>query len=157
MDQARTSKKKKKIKMGKLLQFPADRVKRTIPEIEITEEQKQHLKEEQFIEQLTEQLSMDILSVLQENVIDVKSDLFLKDLGVTIESIKSLLRRDFGKPHPMQPITDTLIRIITTPDGKKISDINYGKIVKYTQTKPQPKPKPREEKTVDIEFDFDLD
>ena len=143
MDQARTSKKKKKIKMGKLLQFPADRVKRTIPEIEITEEQKQHLKEEQFIEQLTEQLS----------------DIFLKDLGITIESIKSLLRRDFGKPHPMQPITDTLIRILTTPDGKKISDINYGKIVKYTQTKPQPKPKPqpREEKTVDIEFDFDLD
>jgi len=155
MDQARTSKKKKKIKMGKLLQFPADRVKRTIPEIEITEEQKQHLKEEQFIEQLTEQLSMDILSVLQENVIDVKSDLFLKDLGVTIESIKSLLRRDFGKPHPMQPITDTLIRIITTPDGKKISDINYGKIVKYTQTKP--KPQPKEEKTVDIDFDFELE
>ena len=136
MDQARNSKKKKKIKMGKLLQFPVDRVKRPVPEIEITDEQKQHLKEEQFIEQLTEQLSMDILSVLQENVIDVKSDLVLKDLGITIESIKSLLRRDFGKPHPMQPITDTLIRIITLPDGKKVSDINYGKIVKYTQTKP---------------------
>ena len=141
--------------MGKLLQFPLDRVKRAIPEIEISEEQKQHLKEEQFIEQLTEQLSMDILSVLQENVVDVKSDLFLKDLGITIESIKSLLRRDFGKPHPMQPITDTLIRILTTPDGKKISDINYGKIVKYTQTKP--KPQPKEEKTVDIDFEFDLD
>ena len=155
MDQARISKKKKKIKMGKLLQFPLDRVKRAIPEIEISEEQKQHLKEEQFIEQLTEQLSMDILSVLQENVVDVKSDLFLKDLGITIESIKSLLRRDFGKPHPMQPITDTLIRILTTPDGKKISDINYGKIVKYTQTKP--KPQPKEEKTVDIDFEFDLD
>ena len=141
--------------MGKLLQFPVDRVKRPVPEIEITDEQKQHLKEEQFIEQLTEQLSMDILSVLQENVIDVKSDLFLKDLGITIESIKSLLRRDFGKPHPMQPITDTLIRIITLPDGKKVSDINYGKIVKYTQTKP--KPQPKEEKTVDIDFEFDLD
>ena len=155
MDQARNSKKKKKIKMGKLLQFPVDRVKRPVPEIEITDEQKQHLKEEQFIEQLTEQLSMDILSVLQENVIDVKSDLFLKDLGITIESIKSLLRRDFGKPHPMQPITDTLIRIITLPDGKKVSDINYGKIVKYTQTKP--KPQPKEEKTVDIDFDFELE
>mgnify|MGYP001239387192 FL=1 len=155
MDQARISKKKKKIKMGKLLQFPLDRVKRAIPEIEISEEQKQHLKEEQFIEQLTEQLSMDILSVLQENVVDVKSDLFLKDLGITIESIKSLLRRDFGKPHPMQPITDTLIRIITLPDGKKVSDINYGKIVKYTQTKP--KPQPKEEKTVDIDFDFELE
>jgi len=141
--------------MGKLLQFPVDRVKRPVPEIEITDEQKQHLKEEQFIEQLTEQLSMDILSVLQENVIDVKSDLFLKDLGITIESIKSLLRRDFGKPHPMQPITDTLIRIITLPDGKKVSDINYGKIVKYTQTKP--KPQPKEEKTVEIDFDFELE
>ena len=141
--------------MGKLLQFPVDRVKRPIPEIEITDEQKQHLKEEQFIEQLTEQLSMDILSVLQENVIDVKSDLFLKDLGITIESIKSLLRRDFGKPHPMQPITDTLIRIITLPDGKKVSDINYGKIVKYTHTKP--KPQPKEEKTVEIDFDFELE
>tara|TARA_Y100000996_G_scaffold290764_1_gene229770 strand:+ start:40 stop:507 length:468 start_codon:yes stop_codon:yes gene_type:complete len=155
MDQARNSKKKKKIKMGKLLQFPVDRVKRPVPEIEITDEQKQHLKEEQFIEQLTEQLSMDILSVLQENVIDVKSDLFLKDLGITIESIKSLLRRDFGKPHPMQPITDTLIRIITLPDGKKVSDINYGKIVKYTHTKP--KPQPKEEKTVEIDFDFELE
>ena len=155
MDQARNSKKKKKIKMGKLLQFPVDRVKRPVPEIQITDEQKQHLKEEQFIEQLTEQLSMDILSVLQENVIDVKSDLFLKDLGITIESIKSLLRRDFGKPHPMQPITDTLIRIITLPDGKKVSDINYGKIVKYTHTKP--KPQPKEEKTVEIDFDFELE
>ena len=141
--------------MGKLLQFPVDRVKRPVPEIEITDEQKQHLKEEQFIEQLTEQLSMDILSVLQENVIDVKSDLFLKDLGITIESIKSLLRRDFGKPHPMQPITDTLIRIITLPDGKKVSDINYGKIVKYTHT--NPKPQPKEEKTVEIDFDFELE
>ena len=141
--------------MGKLLQFPVDRVKRPVPEIEITDEQKQHLKEEQFIEQLTEQLSMDILSVLQENVIDVKSDLFLKDLGITIESIKSLLRRDFCKPHPMQPITDTLIRIITLPDGKKVSDINYGKIVKYTHTKP--KPQPKEEKTVEIDFDFELE
>ena len=155
MDQARNSKKKKKIKMGKLLQFPVDRVKRPVPEIEITDEQKQHLKEEQFIEQLTEQLSMDILSVLQENVIDVKSDLFLKDLGITIESIKSLLRRDFGKPQPMQPITDTLKRIITLPDGKKVSDINYGKIVKYTPTKP--KPQPKEEKTVEIDFDFELE
>ena len=74
--------------MGKLLQFPLDRVKRAIPEIEISEEQKQHLKEEQFIEQLTEQLSMDILSVLQENVVDVKSDLFLKDLVLLLNQLK---------------------------------------------------------------------
>ena len=144
--------------MGKLLQFPLDRVKRAIPEIEISEEQKQHLKEEQFIEQLTEQLSMDILSVLQENVVDVKSDLFLKDFAITIESIKSLLKRDFNKPHPMQKIADTLINILTTPDGKKLTEIHYNRIVKTVKAvvKP-PKPEPKQEKTVDIDFDFDLD
>ena len=144
--------------MGKLLQFPLDRVKRAIPQIEISEEQKQHLKEEQFIEQLTEQLSMDILSVLQENVVDVKNDLFLKDLAITIESIKSLLKRDFNKPHPMQKIADTLINILTTPDGKKLTEIHYNRIVKTVKAvvKP-PKPEPKQEKTVDIDFDFDLD
>ena len=152
MDQARTSKKKKKIKMGKLLQFPIDRVKRAIPEIEISEEQKQHLKEEQFIEQLTEQLSMDILSVLQENVVDVKSDLFLKDLGITIESIKSLLKRDFGKPHPMQSITDSFINIATTKEGRKLTDINYNKILKVKKAEVK-----EPEKSVSMDFDFDLE
>ena len=144
--------------MGKLLQFPLDRVKRAIPQIEISEEQKQHLKEEQFIEQLTEQLSMDILSVLQENVVDVKNDLFLKDLAITIESIKSLLKRDFNKPHPLEKIADTLINILTTPDGKKLTEIHYNRIVKTVKAvvKP-PKPEPKQEKTVDIDFDFDLD
>ena len=71
MDQARTSEKKKKIKMGKLLQFPMHRVKRAVPEVTISDEQKQHFKEEQFIEQLTEQLSLDVLEVLKENVVDI--------------------------------------------------------------------------------------
>ena len=154
MDQARTSKKKKKIKMGKLLQFPANRIKRAVPVLEITEEQQKHIKEEQFIEQLTEQLSMDILAVFQDNVMDIKGDIFLKDLAIIIESIKSLLKRDFGKQHPLQPITDTLIQIITMPDGKKLTDINYSKIVKYGKAKP---PKPEPEKTVDLDFDFDLE
>ena len=98
---------------------------------------------------------LHIIHVLQDNAVRMKDEAFLRDLAVIIESIKSLLRRDFGKPHPMQPITDTLIRIITLPDGKKVSDINYGKIVKYTHTKP--KPQPKEEKTVEIDFDFELE
>ena len=97
---------------------------------------------------------MDILAVFQDNVMDIKGDIFLKDLAIIIESIKSLLKRDFGKQHPLQPITDTLIQIITMPDGKKLTDINYSKIVKYGKAKP---PKPEPEKTVDLDFDFDLE
>ena len=149
---------KKKVEMGKLLQFPSHRVKRTVPVLEISEEQQKHIKEEQFIEQLTEQLSMDILAVFQDNVLDIKSDIFLKDLAIIIESIKSLLKRDFGKQHPLQPITDTLINIITMPDGKKLTDINYSKVVKYGKAKPPlPKPEPKPEKTVEVDFDFDLE
>ena len=117
--------------MGKLLQFPINRVVRSIPEApELSEEEQEEIKKEKFIEQLTEQLSLDILSVFQENVVHLKSDLFLKDLALVIESIKSLLKRDFGKPHPMQSITDSFINIATTKEGRKLTDINYNKILK---------------------------
>ena len=140
--------------MGKLLQFPMHRVKRAVPEVTISEEQKQYFKEEQFIEQLTEQLSLDILEVLKENVVDINNDVFLRDLAIAIESIKSLLKRDFNKPHPMQKITDTLVNILTTSDGKKLTEIHYNRIVKTVKAVVKP---PKPEKTVDIDFDFDLD
>jgi len=139
--------------MGKLLQFPMNRVVRNIPEApQLSEEQQDEIKKEKFIEQLTEQLSLDILAVFQENVVHLKSDLFLKDLALVIESIKSLLKRDFGKPHPMQSITDSFINIATTKEGRKLTDINYNKILRVK------KPPPKEpEKSVSIDFDFDLE
>ena len=139
--------------MGKLLQFPINRVVRSIPEApELSEEEQEEIKKEKFIEQLTEQLSLDILSVFQENVVHLKSDLFLKDLALVIESIKSLLKRDFGKPHPMQSITDSFINIATTKEGRKLTDINYGKILKIKKTEVK-----EPEKSVSIDFDFDLE
>ena len=139
--------------MGKLLQFPMNRVVRSIPESpELSEEQQDEIKKEKFIEQLTEQLSLDILAVFQENVVHLKSDLFLKDLALVIEAIKSLLKRDFNKTHPMQAITDSFINIATTKEGIKLTDINYNKILKIK--KPQPK---EPDKSVDLEFDFDLE
>ena len=139
--------------MGKLLQFPMNRVVRSIPESpELSEEQQDEIKKEKFIEQLTEQLSLDTLAVFQENVVHLKSDLFLKDLALVIEAIKSLLKRDFNKTHPMQAITDSFINIATTKEGRKLTDINYNKILKIK--KPQPK---EPDKSVDLEFDFDLE
>ena len=139
--------------MGKLLQFPINRVVRSIPEApELSEEEQEEIKKEKFIEQLTEQLSLDILSVFQENVVHLKSDLFLKDLALVIESIKSLLKRDFGKQHPMQSITDSFINIATTKEGRKLTDINYGKILKIKKAQVK-----EPEKSVSMDFDFDLE
>ena len=39
-----------------------------------------------------------------------------------------MLKRDFGHKHPMHDITDNLTKIITTPDGRKFTDINYARI-----------------------------
>ena len=134
--------------MGKLLQFPMNRVVRNIPEApELSKEQQDDIKKEKFIEQLTEQLSLDILSVFQENVVHLKSDLFLKDLALVIESIKSLLKRDFGKP-----ITDSFINIATTKEGRKLTDINYNKILKVKKAEVK-----EPEKSVSMDFDFDLE
>ena len=138
--------------MGKLLHFPTNRIIRNSPRMpELSEEEQIDLKKEKFIEQLTDQLSMDILAVLQENVVNLKSDLFLRDLALVIESIKSLLKRDFDKPHPMQNITDSFINIHTTKDGKKLTDINYSKILKVKRKDP-----PKEE-SINFEPDFNLE
>ena len=141
--------------MGQLLQFPTGKiVKNSSPIPELTEEQHKKLKEDRFVEQLTEKLSMDILSVLQDNVVHFRSDLFLKDLALIIESIKSLLKRDFGTQHPMQSVADSLITIHTSKDGKKLTDINYNKILRVPKVKIQKK---KEEKTVEFESDINLD
>ena len=138
--------------MGKLLHFPTNRIIRNSPRMpELSEEEQIDLKKEKFIEQLTDQLSMDILAVLQENVVNLKSDLFLRDLALVVESIKSLLKRDFDKPHPMQNITDSFINIHTTKDGKKLTDINYSKILKVKRKDP-----PKEE-SINFEPDFNLE
>ena len=137
--------------MGKLLHFPTDRIIRNVPELpKLSEEEQEEIKKNKFIEQFTEQLSLDILAAMQENVVHLKSDFFLKDLALVIEGLKSLLKRDFDMPHPMQNITDSFISIHTTKEGKKLTDINYGKILKIKRKDPPEKP---------IEFtpDFDLE
>ncbi len=140
--------------MGKLLQFPLNRVVRSVPEApELSEEEQVELKKDKFVEQLTDQLSMDILAVLQENVVNLKRDEFLRDLALVIESIKSLLKRDFDRHHPMQNITDSFINIHTTKDGRKLTDINYSKILKVKRKDPPKK----EEQSINFEPDFNLE
>ena len=138
--------------MGKLLRFPANRIVHTKPqEPELTEEESQKIKVEKFIEQVVEQLSMDIINVLQDNVVDMKSDIFLKDISIIIEGIKGLLYRDFDIKHPMHDVTDALTKIFTLKDGRKMTDINYSRLSvrKFKEpTKPQPE--------IKIEFEPDI-
>ena len=118
--------------MGNVVMFPAHKVKK--PKTKQTEEQTKKAKENIFIEQLTEEFTLDLIHVLQQNAVTMASETFLRDLAVTIESIKSLLKRDFGQKHPMQRITDSISKISKLPDGKKVTDMNYNNVI---ATKPK--------------------
>ena len=68
--------------MGKLIKFPAHRVVHNNPKSpDLTEEEARQIKEDKFVEQITESLILDIIHVLQDNVVDTKTDVFLRDLG----------------------------------------------------------------------------
>ena len=141
--------------MGKLIRFPTHRVIHTQPKRpELTEEEARQIKEDKFIEQITESLILDVIHVLQENVVDTKKEIFLKDLAIIIEAIKSLLKRDFGRKHPMQKIADSIANIHTLKDGKKITDINYSRVVTRKYNKEEKK---KEETKIEFEPDIDLD
>jgi hypothetical protein len=143
--------------MGKLLRFPTNRIVfSTLKAPELTEEESQLIKEEKFIEQITNQLTMDIIGVFQDNVVDMQNDNFLKDVAVIVEGIKSLMKRDFDRKHPMHDITDNLIKIHTLKDGRKLTDINYSKISVRKFKDPQPK-KPEAEFKIEFEPDIKLD
>ena len=115
--------------MGNVVMFPTHKVRK--PKVKAnkqTEEQSKKIKENIFIEQLVEEFTLDFIHVLQENAITMKNETFLRDLAVVIESIKSLIKRDFKQKHPMQTITDALAKISVLPDGKKVTDMNYSKV-----------------------------
>ena len=116
--------------MAEIIQFPTSRIVRRPEQIapKLAKKREQEVQIAQFVEDLTEQLSMQILATCQENVVHMKGEPFLRDLAIVIEGVKSLLYRDFGKAHPMQRLTDTMIQIITMKTGQKVTDINYSKL-----------------------------
>jgi len=129
MDTPRTGKKKKKV-VGKVIKFPLHKVRK--PETDLaakqSKEKAKEISENIFIEQLVEEFTLDFIHVLQENAVVMKNESFLRDLAVVIESIKSLLKRDFKKKHSMQTITDAIAKISTLPNGKQITNMNYNNV-----------------------------
>jgi len=123
--------------MGNVVMFPAHKARKPKTDLasKQSEEDAKKIKEDIFIEQLVEEFTLDFIHVLQENAITMKNETFLRDLAVVIESIKSLIKRDFKKKHPMQSITDVLAKISVLPDGKKVTDMDYGKI--FVSKKPK--------------------
>ena len=116
--------------MGKVIKFPIHKTRRPKTDLYLQQSKEKaiEIKENIFIEQLVEEFTLDFIHVLQENAVVMKNESFLRDLAVVIESIKSLIKRDFKKNHPMQTITDAIAKIGKLPNGKQVTDMDYGKV-----------------------------
>ena len=116
--------------MGDLIQFPVKRIirKQPTPKQIDSESKRKRAQENYFVEQLSEEIVLHMIHVLQDNAVKMKDEKFLRDLAVIIEAIKSLIHRDFGRVHKMHAIADTLATIKKLPDGKQVTDLDYSKI-----------------------------
>ena len=123
--------------MGDLIQFPVKRIirKQPTPKQVDSESKRKKAQENYFVEQLSEEIVLHMIHVLQDNAVKMKDEKFLRDLAVIIESIKSLIYRDFGRVHKMQAISDALATIKKLPDGKQVTDFDYSKI--FVSKKPK--------------------
>ena len=123
--------------MGDLIQFPVKRIirKQPTPKQVDSESKRKNAQENYFVEQLSEEIVLHMIHVLQDNAVKMKDEKFLRDLAVIIESIKSLIYRDFGRVHKMQAISDALATIKKLPDGKQVTDLDYSKI--FVSKKPK--------------------
>ena len=143
-------------KKSNVIQFPTDRTSNSRPvRPELSEEEHLQIKENLFIDQLTEEFALDFIHVLQENAVDTKKDVFLKDLAIVVEAMKGLLKRDFDDKHPMQIISDSIAKIHTLKDGRKVTDINYGNII-IRKKKESKKEQEERQEELDVEFDPDM-
>ena len=83
--------------MGELIQFPTSRIVRRAPPLpKLTERQEEDQQVHKFIEELTEQLSMTILGICQENVVHMKGDNFTGIYRISIFQQSKWWRNNVG-------------------------------------------------------------
>ena len=77
-----------------------------------------------FIEELTEKVMVQLLHTMSENQIDIQSKDFSIEIGFINESVKSMLYREFGYPHPVT------VSIITDKEkGVRYTNFDTQKMV----------------------------
>ena len=83
-----------------------------------------------FIEELTEKVMVQLIHTMSENQIDIQSKDFSIEIGFINESVKSMLYREFGYPHPVTRMIQTVVSIITDKEkGVRYTNFDTQKMV----------------------------
>ena len=62
-----------------------------------------------FAEELTEHLMVQLIHTMGENGFNLKDPKFIRDIGFISECCKSIIFRDIGLTHPLEPIVERLM------------------------------------------------
>lgn len=92
---------------SEVIQFPQNKIVREVPTeqvMQIHEKTKQR-----HVEAITDEVSAILHAALSDYGIDTEPEEFLKDFAMCMESIKSLVQRQFGIHNKLQPFVDNNI------------------------------------------------
>ena len=93
------------------------------------EEQKKISEDMSFIENMTETVMVQFIHTMNENDIDIKDENFSLEIGFINESIKSMLHRELGYPHPMTRFIQSIVVIGEDDEKTRYSHFDTQRLI----------------------------
>lgn len=147
--------------------FPLNKIKNKATAKAVDEKQHKKIVDEQtkeFVEGNVDEIAYYLLDKMVQMGIRTQALSFTTDLALTIDTIRGMIYRDFGKRHPAQDLADKMVTVRTDPTGqKKSARLNYSDVlgIKHKEHKPLSKDIEDEVRDLsdmaDIQFTPDFD
>ena len=104
--------------MNEIINFPKDRIIRESPNLteELAKAKQKGVKN--FCDQLTEEMIIIMLDVLDNSGIETDTDTFQKDIALTIDSLRATLYRSMGLPHHLHDFIDNNLTVMTSEEAE---------------------------------------
>ena len=136
-----------------IILFPTNRIKnKQAAKNPVDEKAHQKLVEEQtkeFVEGNVDDIAYTLLDKFVNMGIRTNQMTFTADLAVVIDTIRGLIYRDFGKPHPAQKLADKMVTI-NSSNGKKTARLNYNEVLSTKHKTHKPLSKDIEDEVRDL-------
>ena len=122
--------------------FPLNKIKNKATAKAVDEKQHKKIVDEQtkeFVEGNVDEIAYYLLDKMVQMGIRTQALSFTTDLALTIDTIRGMIYRDFGKRHPAQDLADKMVTVRTDPTGhKKSARLNYSEVlgIKHKEHKP---------------------
>ena len=105
-----------------IILFPLNKIKDKAAAMAADPKQHKKIVDEQtkeFVEGNVDEIAYYLLDKMVAMGIRTQALSFTTDLALTIDTIRGMIYRDFGKRHPAQDLADKMVTVRTDPTGQK--------------------------------------